>query len=53
LPQFHPTGIRTTLCHTCSAIFECCIRPGRGWDKEGQIEEERKEIKEDEFAIYD
>jgi hypothetical protein len=53
LPQVHPTGIRTTLYRTRSAVFECCIGPGRGWDKEGQIEEERNEIKEEEFTVYD
>jgi hypothetical protein len=53
LPQVHPTGIRTTLYHICSAIFGCCIGPGRGWDKEGQMEEERNEIKEEELIIYD
>jgi hypothetical protein len=45
-------GIRTTLCHTCSAVFEYCIRRGRGWDKEGQMEEERNEIKDEEFTVY-
>jgi hypothetical protein len=44
LPQVHPTGIRTTLCHTHSAVFECCIEPGRCWEKERQ-REERKEVK--------
>jgi hypothetical protein len=43
----------TTLCHTCSAIFECFIGPGRGGDKERQKEEERNEMKEEEFAVYD
>jgi hypothetical protein len=46
-------GLGTTLCHTRSAIFECCIGPGRGWDKEGQREEERNEIKEEELTVYD
>jgi hypothetical protein len=46
-------GIVTTLCRICSAVFECCIRPGRGGDKERQKEEERNEIKEEEFAVYD
>jgi hypothetical protein len=36
LPQVHPTGIRTTLCHTRSAVFECCIEPGEGWTKRGR-----------------
>jgi hypothetical protein len=35
-------GLKTTLCHTCSAVFECCIGPRRGWDKEGQRKEEMK-----------
>jgi hypothetical protein len=46
-------GLGTTLCHTCPAIFEYCIGPGRGWVKEGQREEERNEIKEEEFTVYD
>jgi hypothetical protein len=46
-------GIVTTLCRTRSAVFECCIGPGRGGDKERQEEEERNEIKEEEFAVYD
>jgi hypothetical protein len=46
-------GIVTTLCHTRSAVFECCIGPGRGGDKERQKEEERNEIKKEEFAVYD
>jgi hypothetical protein len=45
-------GLGTTLRRICSAIFEYCIRPGRSWDKEGQREEERNEIKEEEFAVY-
>jgi hypothetical protein len=44
--QVHPTGIRTTLCHTCSAVFE------RNWNKERHREEERNEMKEEEFAVY-
>jgi hypothetical protein len=28
LPQVHPMGIRTTLCRTCSAIFEYCTEKG-------------------------
>jgi hypothetical protein len=46
-------GLGTTLHYIHSAVFECCIGPGRSWDKEGQREEERNEIKEEEFAIYD
>jgi hypothetical protein len=42
LPQVHPTGLGTTLCCIGSAIFKCCIGPGRGWDKEGQRKEEMK-----------
>jgi hypothetical protein len=42
LPQVHPTGIVTTLRRTRSAIFECCIGPGRGWDKERQQGERKK-----------
>jgi hypothetical protein len=34
----------TTLRRTRSAICECCIGPGRGWDKERQ-KEERKDVK--------
>jgi hypothetical protein len=43
----------TTLCRTRSAVFECCIGPGRGGDKERQEEEERNEIKEEESAVID
>jgi hypothetical protein len=53
LQQVHPTGLETTLRRTRSAVFECCIGPGGGWDKERQKEEERNEIKEEEFAVYD
>jgi hypothetical protein len=52
LPQVHPIGIRTTLRRTHSAVFKCCIGPGRGRDKEKQKKEERNEIKEEEFAAY-
>jgi hypothetical protein len=45
-------GIRTTLRHTCSAVFKCCIRLRRDWNKERQ-RKERNGIKEEEFAIYD
>jgi hypothetical protein len=36
LPQVHPTGIRTTLRRTCSAVFESGIEPGKGWTKRGR-----------------
>jgi hypothetical protein len=36
LPQVHPMGIRTTLRRTCSAVFESCIEPRKGWTKGGR-----------------
>jgi hypothetical protein len=59
LPQVHPMGLGTTLCRTCSAIFECCTGPPQQADRQGagtkkdRRREERNEIKKEEFAVYD
>jgi hypothetical protein len=45
-------GIGTTLCDIYILPYLNII-PGRGWNKERQREEERNEIKEKEFTIYD
>jgi hypothetical protein len=35
-------GIRTTLCHKHSAIFECCIEPGEAGIKGAEGKEKKK-----------
>jgi hypothetical protein len=59
LPQVHPIGLGTILCHTGSTIVECCTRLPQQADiegdgiKEDRRREERNEIKKEEFTIYD
>jgi hypothetical protein len=42
LPQVHPMGIRTTLCHTYSAIFENCTEKGL---EQRMVKGGRKEVR--------
>jgi hypothetical protein len=45
-------GIRTTLHRTPSTVFECCIGPRKELEQR-KAKEERNEMKEEEFTIYD